>query len=164
MKPRPVAYIHVAAYVLSALVLACSAFSYCRAIVFLNYRSSSTFNRIYFDEGHLLVWRFSERPRRPFKFQIVEPFPIEWVIRDFSFSKETSERRFLTVRYLSNFNTIELPFSTSFNLTVVTSSNLTVVPFWLFLLPPMAWMCGFYLVKLRQRFRRRTVTNQPGAS
>lgn len=148
MKLRLVTCIHIAAYLFSALLLGASAFSYYRAIVFWNCQIQSEYTRIYFDEGHLLVWSFPKRPRRAFSLNMVEPFPINCVIEEFLTSGQTShsDQGFPGIRRLRSAEG-EAPF--------VWVSTLTIVPLWMFLIPQLTWMCGFHLVRFRQRIRAR---------
>lgn len=156
MKIRPVWCIHIVAFLFSLLILSVSAFSCYRGI-----RTSwgsvttktSTFNVIAFHQGHIIVRReFRSDVRRspvPFRYSLYVPEPIDSVLERYAHWDMDSLRRFLSFTYLSN--CIE---------DRMTSGILVFVPLWVFLLPSMTWMCGFYLFKLRQHIRARRAEKQ----
>jgi len=158
MKIRPVTCIHVAAYLFSALVLACSAFSYDRAWD-LQWTAGTKLNWIVLDDGQLCVtelydWPWKERLRFTNGLSRSE---MDEVFIDFSATQfdllgfKRCTGSYWIVRNLAS--TDRKPnFVRAF-----------FAPISAFLLGPIAWLCSFYLFKLRQRFRKRSVSFQPGA-
>lgn len=127
MKIRPVTCIHVAAYLFSALVLGTSAVSYYRAIG-MGWTSGHRLNLTFINEGCFILLRAHDDVwSSPFYFCVLETIVFRALIE--------------SVIYHSG--------------TIVNGSEASplTMPLWSFLLPPMTWMCGFHLVRLRRRWR-----------
>lgn len=155
MKTRLLWWIHIAAFLFSVLVLAMSAFSYYYGgILECPSGTPNTRTTAFIGEGslavkkqHGIVWA------EPFPCIFREGIDVDGRIDEFKSVDVVRRHHFLTIRY---FASIGEDGGTLF--------SLTVMPLWMFLFLPMAWLSGFYLFKLRQRFRKRSVSFQPGAS
>lgn len=149
MKPRPVTCIHVAAYLFSALVLGVSAVS-CIHEILVGWSFGTGAREIHFENGLVLF------------FECDPVFVNEkyWFDADASWLDFTSyyepvdsirtESHFLGMTKL----TTEWKYPNPIFL-----KQICIVPSFYFLIPPLTWMCGFHLFRLRRRFRARSAVS-----
>jgi hypothetical protein len=167
MKNRLVLCINVAVYVFSALVLACSAFSYFQMTTLACGTDQS---RILVRSGlGNIVWL--QWPRAhigEIEFQSVTiPRTMQHVEQLHPFlrhSTPTSHDRhqYLGVTFIAQAKEQTFWDYVSLN-RLYYPERIWVVPYFTLLIPPIVWMSSFYLFKLWQRFRKRSVSFQPGA-
>jgi hypothetical protein len=152
MKLRPVTCIHVAAYLFSALVLGASALSYywCACL-----RLPTDFT--------LFVVRGNVWLAEGFTFETAPVFSVNDASSGIRFPVcQDKEQRYDESCQFGIISYIVKPLcyvGDDPNLQRVPCQIYMMPPF-LFLIPPITWMCGFYLFKLRQRFRARSSESQ----
>jgi len=140
MKLRPTTWIHVAAYLLSALVLGASAFPGCPSIC-MKWRWGSTRNCVVvtheqFYLTQILQWPFEEEATC--RIGEIPPFTITE-----SWAGMIHQRKS---------NLLGIAFIES-DLWGPPTARSVVVPLSFLLILPLTWMCSFYLFKLLRRFR-----------
>jgi hypothetical protein len=139
MKIRAVWCIHIAAFLFSVLILSLTSFSYYRAILLDGY-FCDRYTHVIVSEGRVLFHRIRMKVNRPWTFELLQPRLIAGIFEGYQEGIVAgTERRFLNVIYLAAFESdLEKYF-------IISLRPL--------LLPPIAWLSGFYLVSLRRRFR-----------
>jgi hypothetical protein len=144
MKTRLVWCIHIVALLFSVLILAVSAVSYYYGAI-LEWTSGITNTRTtaFISEGYLavkqkhgIVWA------EPFHCILRKEIDINGRIEEFASVCQERKHFLLNIRYFA---------SVSEDGGILFS--LTVMPLWIFVSLPMAWLSGFYLFKLLRRFR-----------
>lgn len=159
MKVRPVSYVHIAAFVFSIFVLIISACSFYRPWD-LQGTSGTKLNWIILDDGQLSVTELHDWPwKEPFRFtHRLNRSELDEVFIDYS----STEFDFLGFKGLRARYWLVRVFAERDRGPKL--ARVLFAPISALLLGPIAWMSCFYLFKIRQLLRRRSVSIKPGAS